>query len=107
MRSKTGSMPTDRPERYAKQLASHWASRGSVVEEDGATVLRWPTGQTIVLRPEPGSLHVEVTLTDDAVTPARGDSPQQPAQIDAFAEVVARHLERFGARDELLVTWHD
>ena len=34
----TGTMATDRPERYAKQLASHWAKRGPVTEEDGATV---------------------------------------------------------------------
>ena len=37
----TGPMATDRPERYAKQLASHWANRGPATEEDGATVLRW------------------------------------------------------------------
>ncbi len=46
-----------------------------------------------------------VSLSDDAVSPARGDAPQQPAEVDSFAEVVARHLERFGARDELRVTW--
>ena len=28
MPTKTGQMATDRPERYAKQLASHWAKRG-------------------------------------------------------------------------------
>lgn len=107
MRTKTGTMPTERPARYAKQLASHWSGRGTETEEDGATVLRWPTGQVIVLRPQEGALRLEVGLTDDAVTPARGDTPSQPAQLDSFAEVVARHLERFGARDELHVVWDD
>jgi len=45
MQTITGQMATDRPERYAKQLASHWAKRGPASEEDGATVLRWEDGQ--------------------------------------------------------------
>ena len=36
----TGSMAAERPGRYAKQLASHWATRGPVTQEDRATVLR-------------------------------------------------------------------
>ena len=42
-----GTMATDRPERYAKQLVSHWAKRGPVTIEDGATVQRWESGQVI------------------------------------------------------------
>jgi hypothetical protein len=85
-------MRTDRPERYAKQLVSHWADRGAVTEEDGATVMRWDAGQVIVLRPTAGALEVEVSVPDE------GD-------VDGFAGVVARHLERFGQRDELEVVW--
>jgi len=59
MQTRTGAMATDRPERYAKQLASHWARRGPATDEDGATVLRWETGQVIVLRPVEGALEVE------------------------------------------------
>lgn len=33
-------MTTDRPGRYAKQLASHWAKRGRFADENGATVMR-------------------------------------------------------------------
>ncbi len=51
MNSKRGRMKTDRPERYAKQLASHWAKRGPASEEHGVTVMRWETGQVISLRP--------------------------------------------------------
>lgn len=92
MHTKTGTMHTDRPERYAKQLASHWSARGPVTEEDGATVMRWETGQVIVMRPVDGALDVEVSVPDDA-------------DVDHFADVVARHLERFGQRDELAVLW--
>jgi len=92
MNSRHGSMPTDRPERYAKQLASHWSARGTVSTVDGATVLAFDTGQVIVLRPEPGVLRIEVTV------PADDD-------IDRFAQVVKVHLERFGKRAELEVVW--
>ncbi|HET6694272.1 MAG TPA: DUF2218 domain-containing protein [Pedococcus sp.] len=93
MKTVTGSMATDRPPgRYAKQLASHWATRGTVTEEGGATVMRWTTGQIIVMRPEEGYLAVEVSVPDDA-------------DAERFAQVVKEHLERFGQRDELHVVW--
>ena len=90
--SKRGRMKTDRPERYAKQLASHWAKRGPASEEHGATVMRWETGQVISLRPVEGALDVEVSV------PEGGD-------LDRFAQVVAEHLQRFGNREELEVVW--
>jgi hypothetical protein len=92
MPTKSGSMATDRPARYAKQLFGHWSERGPVTEEDGATVQHWKDGRTITLRPEDGELAIELSV------PADGD-------VDAFAEVVARHLERFGTREELSVVW--
>jgi len=39
MKTTQGVMVTDRPERYAKQLASHWAKRGTQSRAEGATVL--------------------------------------------------------------------
>jgi len=92
MQTKNGTMATERPERYAKQLASHWEKRGPATEENGATVLRWETGQVIVLRPVEGALEVEVTVPDDV-------------DADRFGQVVAEHLQRFGKRDELEVVW--
>jgi hypothetical protein len=92
MPSRHGSMTTERPERYAKQLAGHWARKGSAGEEDGATVIRFDTGQVVVLRAEPGVLRIEASVPDGA-------------DADRFAHVVKEHLERFGQRDELDVTW--
>jgi hypothetical protein len=94
MQTVTGSMAAERPGRYAKQLASHWATRGPVTEEDGATVLRWNTGQVIRMRPGDDHLAIEVEVADDA------DAAQ-------FADVVKQHLERFGQRDELHVVWDE
>jgi hypothetical protein len=87
-----GTMATDRPERFAKQLVSHWSKRGPVAEEDGATVQRWETGQVLVLRPGDGELEIELTVPE-------GDDAAR------FAQVVKDHLERFGNRDELDVVW--
>jgi len=92
MNTKQGRMATDRPERYAKQLASHWAKRGKQYDEGEATVLHFETGQVVSLRPVPGALEVEVSV------PEEGD-------VDRFAQVVKKHLERFGQRDELDVVW--
>jgi hypothetical protein len=85
-------METDRPERYAKQLAGHWARNGSAAEEDGATVIRFDTGQAVFLRPSPGALSVEIAVPDS------GDA-------DGFAQVVKDHLERFGQREQLDLVW--
>jgi uncharacterized protein len=87
-----GTMATERPERYARQLVSHWSKRGPVSEEDGAVVQRWETGQVLVLRPVEGLLQVEITVPE-------GDDAAR------FAQVVKDHLERFGQRDELNVEW--
>lgn len=89
----TGTMRTDRPERFAKQLLSHWSHRGEVLEENGALVQRWGTGQVISLRATKGSLEVEVSVVE-------GDDSAR------FAQVVKEHLERFGQRDELDLIWH-
>ena len=94
MRTRHGSMPTERPERYAKQLASHWAARGEVVEDGGSTTLRFDSGQVVVMRPAEGRLELEVSVPDDGELDA-----------DRFAQVVADHLQRFGQRDALTVAW--
>jgi hypothetical protein len=94
MPSINGSMATDRPERYAKQLTSHWSSRGPVTEEDGAIVQRWSTGQILTLRPLADVLAVQVEVPADQ-------------DLTRFAEVVKVHLERFAQRDELTVVWDD
>ena len=87
-------MPTERPERYAKQLASHWEKRGKQVEGGGATTLHFDSGQVVVMRPAEGRLDLEVSVPEDG-----------GVDVDRFAQVVGEHLQRFGQRDELHVTW--
>ena len=90
--SKHGTMATDRPERYAKQLASHWSEKATVSEDDGTTMLVMGNGNTAALHPADGVLQLEVSV------PEGGD-------LDRWAQVVADHLQRFGQRDELQVVW--
>ena len=87
-------MTTERAERYAKQLARYWEKRGRQVEDGPTTNLHFDTGQVVVLRPAEGRLEVEVSVPEEG-----------GLDVDQFAEVVAEHLQRFGQRDELHVTW--
>jgi hypothetical protein len=85
-------MATDRPSRYAKQLAAHWAAKATVTEDGDVRTLVMGGGQTVVLRPVAGALEIEASVPTD------GD-------LDRWAQVVAEHLQRFGQRDELEVVW--
>jgi hypothetical protein len=83
---------TDRPHRYAKQLASHLGRRIEATwdETAGEGRLAFPMG-TGTLTAEPGALLLAV----------EGDAEQLPH----LENVVGRHLVRFGAKDELVVAW--
>ncbi|WP_051943539.1 DUF2218 domain-containing protein [Streptacidiphilus rugosus] len=84
---------TDRPHRYAKQLAAHL---GRKVEtnwdsETGLGSLTFGAGT--------GAM----TATDGALLlVVEGDAEN----LDRLEDVVGRHLVRFGAKDELVVEWH-
>ncbi len=87
----TAVVATDAPARYAKQLLAH-LGRKNTVEADGdggRLVFSYGTG---TVSPGEG----ELVLVADAPD-AEGLAHVQ--------DVLARHLERFGARRELVVTW--
>ena len=94
MQTVTGSMPAERPGRYAKQLASHWATRGPVTQEDGATVLRWTTGQVIRMRAEQDHLAIEVEVADDADPAQFARGRQDAPRAVRAARRAARRLGR-------------
>jgi hypothetical protein len=88
----TSRVATERGERYRKQLASHFGNKVEVVEEPSGTVLRWGFGGTTTLTVEAGALVVRADA-EDAET------------LDRVKDVTGRHLERFGEKDGLVVTW--
>lgn len=88
-------VPTERPERWIKQLVSHLGRRleGSLDEESGVGTLTGP-GMAATLSPTDGGLLLE----------ARADDQEQ---LDRITDVIGGHLERFAASTEpMTVTWH-
>lgn len=89
---------TDRAERYGKQLCSHlgrkaegrWNESGT---DSGTGTIRFDADSEVRLRAEPESLLLTLTC------------PLH--RRDELRDVVGRHLERFGARETLTVTWTD
>jgi hypothetical protein len=88
----TARVATDRPDRYRKQLASHFSHRIEIREEGDATVMVWGPGRTTTL-----------TSADDAlVMVAQADDAEGLQQVQ---DVTGRHLVRFGEKDGLVVAW--
>jgi hypothetical protein len=87
------SVATESPERYAKQLLSHLGRRRDPVAEGDGHRLMFDVGSCLVT-PEPDTL----------VLVATADNQEALATVK---DVVGRHLERFGQRNELVVTWTD
>jgi hypothetical protein len=90
----TAVVPTDAAVRYAKQLLAHLGRKNTVELLDGEPdagrlVFAYGTG---TVRPQAGAL-----VLDAAAPDAEGLAHVQ--------DVLARHLERFGARRELVVSW--
>lgn len=90
----TGTVATHRAARYGKQLVSH-LGRKSVGNWDD-------TSASGTLDMGDGAAHVDLKTTPDAlvimIEAAESD-------IATYEDVVGRHLERFGERDELRVGW--
>ena len=94
MLTSTAIVPTDAAARYAKQLLSHLGRKAGVepVEDDpDAGLLRLSAG-TGVVRPRAEHLIMEASAAD-------------AESLALVEDVLGRHLERFGARRELTVTW--
>jgi uncharacterized protein len=81
----------DRPSPYLKQLCKHFRHRQEVTFTDTEGTLTFPYGSCELTA-------AEATLTMVATA---GDA-EGLARVE---EVVGGHLERFGRRDSLSVTW--
>jgi uncharacterized protein len=89
--SARADVPTDAPERYAKQLVAHLGRR-----------LEWATdGGTSTARVGEGTGQVVV---GDGVLTLLAEAPDAEG-LARVQDVLGRHLERFGQRNELVVSW--
>jgi hypothetical protein len=87
----SATVSTESPARYAKQLASHLGRRCEVREEPDGVRILVGTGDCVV---RVGANHLELTAT-----------APDGASLDTVTDVIGRHLERFGQRNELVVRW--
>ncbi|MGC3992867.1 MAG: DUF2218 domain-containing protein [Propionicimonas sp.] len=89
----TGTVATDRPARYGKQLTAHLSRRhGGEWDEDAATGwINFGDGRAVL-------------TTADGVLTITVDSPDEET-AGRIEEVIERHLVRFATQDELAVSW--
>ncbi|MGI8310493.1 DUF2218 domain-containing protein [Saccharopolyspora hattusasensis] len=86
---------TGKPARYAKQLSSHLGRRCVVSEEPDGIRITLPAGSGV------GSC----LLVNESDVLALGAEAKNAEVLDRVQDVLGRHLERFGQRDELKVNW--
>jgi caffeoyl-CoA O-methyltransferase len=85
-------LTTATPERFIRQLVSHLGHKLTTeLRPDGVGVVAVPGGRCVLTARE-GVLVLDATA----------DGSESLAHVQ---DVVARHLERFGARAELRVSW--
>jgi hypothetical protein len=89
--SATAFVATSRPERYIKQLVSHFGNKVETELTDEGGRLQFDFG-ICELKASPSGIELIGTAEDEA-------------QLETLKDVVARHLVRFGANDQLEVTW--
>jgi hypothetical protein len=85
-------VPVGQPARYVKQLVSHLGHRLSTeLLADGQGVIRFEAGECLMTAGS-GALVLTASAADGE-------------ELRHVQDVVARHLERFGAREGLRVSW--
>ena len=89
--SSRADVVTANPARYAKQLVSHLSRRIEWSTEGGTSTaaIGTATGRIVV---------------GDAVLTLIAEGPDEEG-VARVEDVLGRHLERFGQRNELTVTW--
>lgn len=89
--SSSAFVVTSRPERYIKQLVSHFGNKVKTELTDEGGRLEFDFG-VCELKAAPTGIEL-IGAAEDA------------AQLQTLKDVVARHLVRFGVNDQLTVTW--
>jgi hypothetical protein len=86
------SVATEKPTPYLKQLCKHFGHKVEATFDDERGMIVFAMGRCELDATQPGVLNLRVQAAD-AESLARTE------------QVVASHLERFGRRDELSVSW--
>jgi hypothetical protein len=89
--SATAFVATSRPDRYIKQLVSHFGNKVKTELTDEGGRLEFDFG-LCELKAAPTGIELIGTAED-------------AAQLETLKDVVARHLVRLGVNDQLTVSW--
>jgi hypothetical protein len=84
-------VPTDAPERYAKQLVAHLGRKVEFTIDGPVSTATIAGG-------------IGVIKVGDGVLTLLAEAPDAET-LDRVQDVLGRHLERFGQRNELTVVW--
>ena len=87
------SVATTKPAPYMKQLCKHFGHKVETTFDDERGTIRMPMGLCELDATAPDSLHLKLSAED-------------AEQLARLEQVVGSHLERFGRRDELAVSFH-
>ncbi|CAM2866358.1 DUF2218 domain-containing protein [Actinomyces slackii] len=90
-------VPTDRPARYGKQLASHMGRKITTSWDEQTS-----TGTLIFDREGPVVGVVTMSCDDGALLLELSADEEHLASLE---QIIGIHLARFGAREALAVTW--
>ena len=91
MPSASALVTTDRPERYLKQLVSHFGAKINTELHHDRGSLTFDFG-TCALQAQPDGLALQATA-------------ESAEDLERLTDAVTRHLIRFGTKDELIVDW--
>jgi hypothetical protein len=92
MVSSHATVATAKPAPYMKQLCKHFGHKVEATFDDERGTIHMPMGMCELDATAPDALHLQLSA-DDAESLAR------------LEQVVGSHLERFGRRDELAVSF--
>ena len=86
------SVATEKPAPYMKQLCKHFGHKVEVSFDDERGTIVFAMGRCELDASEAGVLRMRAQAED-------------AASLERTEQVVGSHLERFGRRDELSVSW--
>ncbi|MGH2851781.1 MAG: DUF2218 domain-containing protein [Solirubrobacteraceae bacterium] len=92
MPSSIAHVTTTKPTPYLKQLCKHFGHKSEVTFDDERGEIHLPSGVCALDATADGTLTLIATATD-------------AESLATLERVIGGHLERFGARDELAVSW--
>ena len=92
MITSSAHVATSKPSPYLKQLCRHFGHRNEVTFDERSGEIRLPSGVCSLDASAPDQLALTATAADQE-------------NLEALQRVIGGHLERFGSKDELVVSW--